>query len=143
MGTKFLLNPLTDDIQEKETEMGLEFDEFVRKPFKIEAALITVDNIHEVCKLIGHEVRENNKGPYIQMDKRIVPNSWRAFPGWYVTRMIGPKGQENLRAYPAKTFDMQFTPMSEDWAPWFDDEEKEAENAEEWVPDSPIEESTE
>lgn len=81
----------------------LVFSEFIRKPFVIEATLITEENLSEVAALVG-EVKEKADGEkYIAINRRIVPNVPRAFVGWYVTRM-----DDNLRCYNPKIFNETF-----------------------------------
>ena len=81
----------------------MEFTTFIRKPFTVEAVEITDDNIIEVAKLIG-ELRTKGDTPFIQLDRRLVPNVQRAYIGWFVTRL-----GENFRAYSPRVFNEQFT----------------------------------
>ena len=92
----------------------MEFVEYVRRPFKIEAIRITEENIDEIAKLIG-EIRTKGTEKFILLDKRIVPNMTRAYVGWWVTRF-----NDNLRCYSNKIFTEQFTPNSTEWGNWFD-----------------------
>jgi hypothetical protein len=94
----------------------MNFTEFVRKPFKIEAEQITNENMDEVCELIGHEVRTQGESRYIVVNRRIVPNGYRAYAGWWITQM-----GDNFRCYPKRVFEDQFVPMSDEWATWFED----------------------
>src|SRR5580765_2394115 len=83
------------------TEM--EFTTFVRKPFVVEAVEITAENINEVAKYIG-DVREREDGTqYILVDRRLVPNVFKVYPGFFMTKM-----GENIRCYSRKIFKEQF-----------------------------------
>lgn len=80
----------------------MEFIQFVRKPFTVEAVEITADNIAEVAKLVG-EVKTKNDVTFIILDRRIVPNVNRAYIGWFMTRL-----GDHYRCYSAKVFREQF-----------------------------------
>jgi hypothetical protein len=96
----------------------MEFLKFVRKPFMIEAVQITEENMDELCKLIGHEVRPKGDTRFIVVNKHIVPNGYRAYVGWWVTKM-----GDNLRCYPNRVFIDQFIPYGPEWESWFEDED--------------------
>lgn len=81
----------------------MEFSRFVRTPFVVEAVQINKDNLEEIAKLIG-EVKSNEKGLYIAIDRRIVPNVTKVYPGWWLTKL-----NDNLRCYSPKVFKDQFT----------------------------------
>lgn len=91
----------------------MEFTEFVRKPFVVEAVAITKDNIEEVAKYVG-ELRYKDDGtPFIFVDRRLVPNVYRVYPGFFMTRL-----DDNIRCYSRKIFMEQFaemTPAIKDW----------------------------
>ena len=107
----------------------MEFQEFVRRPFKVEAIRITEENIDEVAALIGEvKVHTKTKDKFILLDKRIVPSMTRAFVGWWVTRY-----NDNLRVYSNKIFLEQFTVCDEGWVTWFEL----ADEADETEPDAP------
>lgn len=91
----------------------MEFNTFVRKPFKVEAVEITEDNIEELAEFIG-ELREKDNGtPYIQVDRRLVPNIFRVYPGFWMTRM-----GDNIRCYSKKIFNEQFTQTTPEIDVW-------------------------
>lgn len=94
-----------------------EFTDYVRKPFKIEAVQITDDNMDELCELVGKEVQSKGNTRYIVLNKRIIPNGFRAYVGWWVTQM-----GDQLRCYPNRIFHDQFTAMNEEWQDWFKDD---------------------
>lgn len=80
----------------------MEFIQFVRKPFAVDAVEITVENMEEVAELIG-DVRTKGEVTYIQLDRRIIPNVGRAYVGWWLTRL-----GDNYRCYAPKVFNEQF-----------------------------------
>lgn len=91
----------------------MELSMFVRKPFTVEAVEVTRDNIAEVAELVG-TLREKDDGtPYIQVDRRLVPNIYRVYPGFWMTRM-----GDNIRCYSKRIFKNQFmesTPDIDNW----------------------------
>lgn len=100
-------------MKESEVIMEMEFTTFVRKPFVVEATEVTEENIAEIAKLIG-VLRENEKGvTYIHVDRRLVPNIFRVYPGFWMTRL-----GDNIRCYSRRVFRQQFigsTPEIEGW----------------------------
>src|SRR5580765_1281100 len=97
----------------------MEFTTFVRKPFVVEAVEITAENINEVAKYIG-DVREREDGTqYILVDRRLVPNVFKVYPGLFMTKM-----GENIRCYSRKIFKEQFMEEDESIRPWLDFMEK-------------------
>lgn len=93
----------------------MQFTTFVRKPFVVEAVEVTTENIAEVAKYVG-DLREKEDGtPYILVDRRLVPNVFKVYPGFYMTKM-----GENVRCYSRKIFRDQFTEQSDEIKPWID-----------------------
>lgn len=93
----------------------MDFTTFVRKPFVVEAVEITTENIEEVAKYIG-DVREREDGTkYILVDRRLVPNVFKVYPGFFMTKM-----GENVRCYSRKIFKEQFIEKDDKIAPWID-----------------------
>lgn len=93
--------------------MTLEFNEFVRKPFVVEAVEVTVDNMAEIAKYVG-ELREKDDGtPFIYVDRRLVPNIFRVYPGFFMTRM-----GDNIRCYSRRVFMEQFVQNRPDLNEW-------------------------
>lgn len=91
----------------------MEFNNFVRKPFKVEAVEITVENIEEVAKLVGTLREKEDGSPFIQVDRRLVPNVYKVYPGFWMTRM-----GKNIRCYSKHIFEAQFigvTPKIEEF----------------------------
>lgn len=83
-------------------EPVLTFNQYVRRPFQVEAVQITEENIEEVAALVG-SVREKDGASYIALDRRVVPQMSKAQIGWWITRM-----DDNYRCYSPKVFDEQF-----------------------------------
>lgn len=91
----------------------MEFTDFVRKPFTVEAVEVTEENIAEIAELVGTLRHKDNGVPYIAVDRRLVPNIYRVFPGFWMTRM-----GDNIRCYSKKIFKEQFTPSTPDIDNW-------------------------
>jgi len=87
--------------------MELQFSPFVRKPFEIEAVQITEENIEDVAKFVGELKFKDDGAPFIVVDRRLVPNIWRVFPGYWMTKM-----GDNIRCYSEKIFTEQFEPKN-------------------------------
>ncbi len=91
----------------------MEFTEYVRKPFLVDAVEITEENIGEIAKYVG-ELREKDDGtPFISVDRRLVPNIFRVYPGFYMTRM-----GDHIRCYSRKVFNEQFVKGEPDIVSW-------------------------
>lgn len=91
----------------------MEFTTYVRKPFVVQAVEVTAENINEVAKYIG-DVREREDGTqYILVDRRLVPNVFKVYPGFFMTKM-----GENIRCYSRKIFREQFIEEDETITPW-------------------------
>lgn len=91
----------------------MQFSEFVRKPFIVEAVEVTPENMAEVAKYVG-ELREKDDGtPFIYVDRRLVPNVFRVYPGFYMTRM-----GDHIRCYSKKVFTEQFVPSDPNIVTW-------------------------
>jgi hypothetical protein len=97
------------------TRIEMDFTTFVRKPFVVEAVEVTAENINEVAKYIG-DVREREDGTqYILVDRRLVPNVFKVYPGFFMTKM-----GENIRCYSRKIFKEQFIEKTAEVQPWID-----------------------
>jgi hypothetical protein len=105
----------------------MDFITFVRRPFVVEAVLITEDNIEEIAPFVGEiRTKEGGTKKYIQVDRRLVPNLFRVFPGYWMTRM-----DDNIRCYAPKVFAQQFaelTPEIKEWVDWMQQPESEEED---------------
>jgi len=102
----------------------MEFTEFVRKPFLVEAVEVTADNIEEIAEFVGTLRKKDDGTPFIQVDRRLIPNVFRVFPGFWMTRM-----GDNIRCYSRRIFTDQFTevtPEVKTWVEFMDKEEQKA-----------------
>lgn len=81
----------------------MEFNTYVRKPFVVEAVEITEENIEEVAEFVGTIRHKEDGTKYIFVDRRLVPNLFRVYPGFFMTRM-----GDNVRCYSPKIFNDQF-----------------------------------
>lgn len=87
----------------------MEFSNYIRKPFSIKALEVTEDNFEEVAALVGKDIQMTSKGDrYIVVNRRIIPNGFKIFLGWWVTVM-----DDNIRCYPPKSFNAQFEPIGD------------------------------
>lgn len=93
----------------------MDFVTFVRKPFVVEAVEITNENIAEVATHVGDLRHKDDGTPYILVDKRLVPNVVRVYPGFFMTKM-----GENVRCYSRKIFKEQFVEKTPELQPWLD-----------------------
>ena len=102
--------------------MEMEFTKFVRKPFAVEAVEITAENIGEVAELVGTLKKKEDGTPYIRVDRRLVPNVYQVYIGFWMTRM-----DDNIRCYSKKIFKEQFIESNseiEDWVNFLNDKPK-------------------
>lgn len=81
----------------------MDFTTFVRKPFTVEAVEVTRENIAEIAPLVGTLKEKDDGTPYIHVDKRLVPNIFRVYPGFWMTKM-----NDNIRCYSKRIFLEQF-----------------------------------
>lgn len=104
-------------------EVEVVFDKFVRKPFVVEAVEVTAENIEQLAKFIGAFRKKDDGTPYIAVDRRLIQNVYRVYPGFWMTRM-----GDNVRCYSRKIFMDQFTPSTieaETWVHYFNEEKEE------------------
>lgn len=92
--------------------MTIEFTNYVRKPFTVEAIEVTVENIRDVAKslsigVVKHD--EDSGKPYILVDKKKIPNVNRVHPGYFVTKM-----GNNTRCYNPQVFGQQFIEITDE-----------------------------
>lgn len=92
----------------------MDFTTFVRKPFIVEAVEVTQDNIAEIAKLVG-TLKNEGGTPYIQVDRRLVPNVYKVHLGFWMTRM-----GDNIRCYSDHIFKAQFLEVSPEVGQWLD-----------------------
>lgn len=86
----------------------MEFITFIRKPFVVEAVLITKDNIKQIAPKVG-TLEEENGEPFIQVNPKKVPNVYRVHPGFWMTKL---KGTNQIRCYKPEIFQQQFVENS-------------------------------
>lgn len=99
----------------------MEFSDFVRKPFVVEAVEVTTDNIKDLAEFIGTLRWKDDHTPYIAVDRRLIPNVYRVYPGFWMTKM-----GDNIRCYSAKIFQDQFvekTPQMDAWVEWMNSDD--------------------
>lgn len=82
----------------------MDFKEFTRKPFDVEAVEITEENFDEIFALIGREIKEEGDKKWIIVERRVLPNINKVTVGWWLTKM----GENNFRCYSPKAFSDQF-----------------------------------
>lgn len=87
----------------------MEFSTFVRKPFTVEAVEVTAENIGEIAPLVGTLKEKDDGTPFIQVDKKLVPNVFRVYPGFWMTKM-----GDNIRCYAQRVFEEQFVRSSDE-----------------------------
>lgn len=92
----------------------MEFTTFVRRPFIVEAVQITKENIADIAKLVG-TLKNEGENPYIQVDRRLVPNVYKVHPGFWMTKM-----DDNIRCYSDHIFRAQFMEGSDQVNAWLD-----------------------
>lgn len=95
--------------------MELVFDTYVRKPFVVEAVEVTVDNIDEIAKDVGDVEFKEDGTPFIKVNRRLVPNVFRVYPGFFMTRM-----GDHIRCYNRKLFFEQFVASNTQIMEWVD-----------------------
>jgi hypothetical protein len=83
----------------------IEFTSFERRPFVVEAALITDDNIEELAPMVGTFELDDKGAKSIKVDRKRVPTIRRCWVGWYITRM-----GDQLRCFEPTIFEEQFRP---------------------------------
>lgn len=93
----------------------MELTEYVRKPFVVEAVEITEENISEIAGYVGELKQKEDGTSFISVDRRLVPNIFRVYPGFYMTRM-----GDHIRCYSRKVFNEQFTGMTPEIKVWVD-----------------------
>jgi hypothetical protein len=93
----------------------MEMSTFVRKPFTVEAVEVTEDNIEEIAQYVGELRHKDNGTPFIHVDRRLVPNIYRVYPGFWMTKM-----GDNIRCYSKKIFQDQFLPTDPEIEKWID-----------------------
>lgn len=91
----------TQDTQPQQDE--LVFSDYVRKPFTVQAVMLTTDNIAAAAPMIGQLDKKPDGTPFIEVDPKKVPHVNRVFPGFYLTKM-----GKRIHCYSPKAFANQF-----------------------------------
>jgi hypothetical protein len=99
----------------------MQFTEFVRRPFVVEAIEVTEENIAEVAEYVKTvlanyvgELRSKEDGtPFISVDRHLVPNIFKVYPGFFLTRM-----GDHIRCYSRKVFMEQFVENGPNITTW-------------------------
>ncbi len=91
----------------------MEFTTYVRKPFTVDAVEITEDNIAEIAERVGTLRQKEDGTSYIQVNRRLVPNIYRVYPGFFMTELDG-----NVRCYSKRVFESLFVESSEEVESW-------------------------
>lgn len=87
--------------------MQLNFTDYARRPFVVQAVEITEDNIEEIATYVGKIEEKADGSKYIIVDNKLVPNIYRVYPGHFMTRM-----GDHTRCYTPHVFKQQFMEMS-------------------------------
>lgn len=90
-----------------QTGLNVELTKFVRKPFTVEAVEITIDNIAEIATVVGTLRTKEDGSPYIQVNRQLVPNVFKVYPGFWMTKL-----GNNIRCYSGHIFTAQFIEIS-------------------------------
>ena len=91
----------------------MEFIKHARKPFFVEAVKVTNENIAEIAEFVGTLKEKPNGALYIQVDRHKVPNVFRVYPGFWMTRM-----GDHIRCYANRVFDEQFIEVTDSIEEW-------------------------
>jgi len=87
----------------------MDYTDYVRVPFGVQACEVTEENFDDIFNLIGKEIKETPAGKkYILIDRRVIPNGHRAQVGGWVTIM-----DDKIRYYSKTAFAEQFTPKDD------------------------------
>lgn len=90
--------------------------EHIRKPFVVKVVRVTRSNIASLAPFIG-ELKEKDGSPYIQSKKHLAGNTYKVYPGFYVTQV----GDNNPRCYSKRSFKLLYhdlTPEVQQWVNW-------------------------
>lgn len=102
----------------------LDFKVFLRKPFVVEAVLVTEDNIRTIADMIGKiQFKRDTGEPYILVNDEIIPSIPYVYLGFHLTKMViqtDDGEQINYRGYSTKAFDRQFVELDENGQQWLD-----------------------
>ena len=89
--------------------MNLEYETFVRTPFKIEAVEVTDENIIQIAEMLGSKIFSDTRTgtTFIGVDNEQMPGIYRIYAGFWVTKM-----GHRYRAYSQQRFLKEFVRLS-------------------------------
>jgi len=83
----------------------MESIKYNRKSFEVNATEITEENIAEISSIIGTLYIKDDGTHFIQLNRHMIPNVFRAYPGFWLTEFNG-----NYQCYSRKAFFARFEP---------------------------------
>lgn len=106
--------------------MILEYETFVRAPFKIEAVEVTDENIHQIAEMLGSKIFTDTRtgNTFIGVDNNEMPGIYRIYAGFWVTKM-----GHRFRAYSQQRFLKEFIRLSDGVEGWVKMAENEVEKS--------------
>lgn len=106
--------------------MILEYETFVRTPFKIEAVEVTDENIEQIAEMLGSKIYVDNRtgSTFIGVDNEQMPGIYRIYAGFWVTKM-----GHRYRAYSQQRFLKEFVRLSAGVEGWVKMAENEVERS--------------
>lgn len=94
----------------------------VRAPYIVDVIEVTEANMEELNKIIGYtEICEDDEGPYILANRRVLQYPPRVRPGFFVTKVAV---SDRLQCFPPNIFAEQFTDYQDVVTFEFDEEGK-------------------
>ena len=95
--------------------MILDYQTFVRTPFKIEAVEVTDENLSHIAEMLGSKVFTDTRtgNNFIGVDNEQMPGTYRIYAGFWVTKM-----GHRFRAYSQQRFLKEFVRLTDGVAGW-------------------------
>lgn len=95
--------------------MNLDYEIFVRAPFKIEAVEVTDENIYDIAEMLGSKIFSDTRtgNIFIGVDHEQMPGIYRIYAGFWVTRM-----GHRFRAYSQQRFLKEFVKLTDGVQGW-------------------------
>lgn len=100
---------MTTETERYDILEGLAFAKFARRPFLVDAIMVTVDNLDIIAPLIGEVKTKVDGTRYIQADRNLVPNVSKVYPGFYMTCL-----DNTIRCFSPRVFRQQFVDLTPD-----------------------------
>ena len=106
--------------------MILDYQTFVRTPFKIEAVEVTDENLTQIAEMLGSKVFTDTRtgNNFIGVDNDQMPGIYRIYAGFWVTKM-----GHRFRAYSQQRFLKEFVKLTDGVAGWVKMAENEVERS--------------